>query len=439
VRYLTLLGLMTVMAIGSARGQPRVFVAMPNGEPVMASEAGTASLPLPQRIDALVAGLGHAEYHERKANREALKALLIQEGRSAYDMLNTDRYRQDDDPEIALTIKEVLASTADAIIPTLNMDAITRLVAKGLTPQTLGALNAGGKPVADAMLRAHLQMTLGVDVLYSLQPRHLLPEACRLLALQHEDYYRVLITKAIEGVLARAIKPVDGGQAVTLDGMAHFEAHPDAARMLVALTTNACDELRLSALRICAYGQIPLPPSRVKRLQTDINPDVADEATRLHALLLPHTIRHRDATVHDVWIAACVAALTQKDDLLAQLGAYNALTCLIDHRPAALYAAYAQAEGLAKEALGYILSTTLSGRLTLLKHNQQTRIRLHPPHALNRILSLWDYDVKLKGLEGLIDTEREAVAPLTATRAELLRRSSQALHSPISPMCPFIN
>ncbi len=423
-----LLGLLVIAPYAAMSGQ-RHFVPLPFEAQVLAGKAVN-----PDAIAALVVGLGHAEYLERLRNKKALTTLIIQEGQKAYDILNSGQYRQHDDPEIALSVREVLSCSRPDVVPTLGMNEIEVLVAKGLTENTLHQLNAAGAPVADLMIQAHLQMRMGVDVLYSLKPENVLPGACRLLPLQKEDYYRVLLAKTIEGVLARAVKPVHQDQAVHTGGIDFFHARRDAAQSIVALTTNACDELRLTALRICAYGLIDLSPDLVQALQHDKNQDIAGEAARLRSVLVSNVPGScQSGSAYARWVKGCVEALSQQNDLLAQLGAYNALNDLIDYNADALYAAYLTAtEGVAKDALGYILSNSLIGRLLFLRDDKQGEIRLSPSPSLNRILSLWDYDVKHKGLTDLVKSDSEAVAPLLRRNLFVLGRSDQQLFRGIS-------
>ncbi|HAS84244.1 MAG TPA: hypothetical protein DCS43_16590 [Verrucomicrobia bacterium] len=420
--------LLLVIAPDAVMSEQRQFVPLPIEEPVLAGNAPDADA-----IATLVVGLGHAEYRERLRNKEALTTLLIRYGKNAYDILNRDQYRKHEDPEIAFSVTEVLSSTRSNVVPSIDMTEIEALVAKGLTKETLYQLNAGGVSVADLMIQAHLQMKMGVDVLYSLNPENVLPGVCRLLPLQKEDYYRVLLAKTMEGVLARAVKPVHEDQALHTGGIDYFRDRQDTAKDLIALTTSACDELRLTALRICAYGLIPLSQDRMQALLEDENQDIAAEAARLHGLFIKEMPVDDIGTTYARWVNGCADALSQQDDLLAQLGAYNALTDLIDGNADALYAAYlTTADGVAKDALGYILSGSLIGRLLLLRDGKQASIRLQPPSSLSRILLLWSYDVKLEGLAELIKTDGEAVAPLVRRNLFILGRSEQKWFSRIT-------
>ncbi len=415
-----------------AAANQRVFVPLPQAMPILSQDA-TAIQPLPTRIAAAVAGLGAVQYRQRQAAREDLVKLLAREGTAAYDLLNATTYRHHPDPEIAVSVREVLVQVRPTVRAALDWAAIDRLLAGGQNPTTLERLNQGGQTVARQLLESHLRMETGVDILYSLNPENVLPDACNLLALQREDYYRTLLARVIAGVLERAVHPTPPAQTMNTRGIQFFAANPDLAQAMINLTTNRCDELRLTGLRICAYALLHLPEDRLLALSQDENSDIATEAARLGALLGKKGTGTDD---HAQWIAGCLKALNQETDPLAQLGAYNALSCLIDLRADALYAAYTRADGRARDALCHLLSNSLIGRLLFLRDERSKEVRPIPSGSLAKILRLWNFDVKQQGLADLIATDREAVAPLVRRNLFVLGRSNKTWLNRVTASAP---
>lgn len=404
----------------------RVLVPPPVAGPVWAP-AGDAPLQrLEDRIAEHVRGLADGSFRERARHQQALHQLVREEGRRAWDILDGEAYTHHEDPEVAVSVREVLDATRALGLKPLpdNWPAIAPLVVKGLQAETLPAFQGGGMRTAGVMLHAHLRLELGVDILYSLWPEHVIPEAARLLELQKEDYYRVLLARTVEGTLSRAIKPVFETQGLQTSGMEYLRAHPDTAKLLAGLTGSPCDELRLTALRICASGLIPLPPEDFQRLLDDPNPDISDEARRLRCILAPEG-EDPDRALYATWIKGCLAALAQEEDLMARLGAYNALSHLLDGNIGALHAALPAAQGVSRNALETLLSSDQVGRLLLIRDGRLRDIQRIPPESLGPILKALQYENGLLGPKDFSETELAAVAPLVRRNLLLHGRSDQ--------------
>ena len=422
--------LLLLLAPADAICTHRVLVPIPLAGPVWTPSAD-APVPihlLEDRIAAHVRGLAHAEYRERALHRRALQQIVREEGRRAWEILNRAPNTGHEDPDVAENVQAVLDATREIgrTPVTDNWADLAPLVARGLHAETLPAFLAGGKQTAEIMIQAHLRLELGVDILYSLRPEHVIPEATRLLELQTEDFYRVLLVRAMEGALSRAVKPVFETQEPHTGGIEYLRAHADTAQFLSGLTDSPCDELRLTALRICSYGLIPLAPEKVQQLLDDPNPDIADEARHLRCLLVPNGEGpDPDRALFTTWIKGGLAALTQEEDLMARLGAYNALACLLEDNIGVLYAALPAAPGVSRDAVLALLSSDRIGRLLLIRDGRLKDIQHAPPESLRPILKALQFETGLIGPEDFSGAELATVAPLVRRNLFLHGRSDR--------------
>ena len=425
---MNILKISTLFVVGllfNLQDEKRTFVALPQNEPVLSELVQEKSIDLPEQIKELVEGLGSAGFKERKQSKKQLTQLILSKGPAAYKLLDVDTYRKHKDPEIAENVKDILSSTKDKLVSPINLLAIKKIIRGGLKDSELTKLNSGGSATAELMLKAHLQKKIGVDVLYSLRPANVLPVAFRILSLQKEEYYKALILKTVEATLERAILPVNKNQAVDLSGLEYFEKNSASAQAIIELCSDSSDVLRESALKICAYGQIELPSSLLESLKKDKVKDIALKAESLQ-YIIQENLKAPSRTEHSKWIKGCLEALNQKEDLLAQMGAYNALSDLIDHKATELQIFLKEAEGRAKDALFHILCKNVEGRLLLLRDYKPYQITHNPGGSLTGLLNLNDFALGRRKVDDLLERMPEAVAPLVRRNLYVLGKSGES-------------
>ena len=387
-----------------AKLPPRQFVDAPRCPPVLPGV--TDPKLVPAAVEALVGKLGHEQFRIREDAQASLTELVSLEGESALQVMK--KHSADPDPEVRHRVTKILAE-----VKPVSVDKLLALTGKGLNVEALEQIEQGGVVAGSRMVDLHLQGRLGFDILYSLPPDAVLPQAFKLLEIQEDVYYKALLVRLIDGVLSRAILPVLGARRsrVSQQGIEYLRRHKEQALAIQKLLHSPCAELRLTALRVCAHGLIALDEGSVSALLKDSDPDVASEARRFACLL--KTWKSEDVASSDImrWMETCVRALNQDDDELAQMGSYVALSDLLDRRTGELYAAYAKSGGRAHDALGFLLTGDVDGRMLFLKMEEKIG-PTSPPQSLERLLALREYDILDKGLPELMKMKCAGVAPL---------------------------
>lgn len=381
---------------GSAPGR---LVEVPKGPPVLLDAARVRPAALER-----IRGLGDDDFAVRERAQAELQELVEQHGRGMRPIL--EEHAGDADPEVRARIAALLDGIAGEV-------DLPDLVAKGLTPEARQSIVRQGPALGARMVEAHLEGRIGFDVLYSLPPALVFPRAFALLEIQEEDYYRAQLLRLVDAVLARAALPVGdcGTREFSAEGIRYLADHPEAAGAIRARLADRSEEGRLAALRAAAHGLVPVDPKTLAALREDPAPRVAEEARRLSPLFRGAGERQEADPVVDAWIDACVGAVGQDGDGLAQLGGYRALADLRDRRIPSLVAAARRAQGRGRDALRDLLVSDREGRLALWKADGEIG-STERPGTLGPLLLLGEYDRSRRGLSDLAAHRPADVAPL---------------------------
>ena len=399
-----------------------IDVRYPQVPPILPAP-GTASAPVSAAVDpALVKALQSSDF----AAREGAVAKLVQIGEPALPALR--ELVRAGDPDAAWwaraavqEIEAVIEATGkDTITPEVaaaGIQACLARIATGPTPDTLALLRGLRVGSAAMLVDMHLRLELGMDCLYSMRPRQVLPRAVYLLEVQKDPFYQALLLRLIRNVLERAILPVPGasgnrgddsrpvsdmpGGGGPQEGIRYLAANPAMVATVRSYLSHPLPLLRREALLIMAWGQVELTPAELEALLKDPAPELAREARALRGVFAAGAKLPPDAEA-TAWIKDCIAALAQDQDRLAQLGAFYALRETALDYPGELDRALGELpDGRAKDAITWLLSADPAGRLLLMRRGV-TRFAGQCPATLKTIQALADYDLRHQGLKQLL-------------------------------------
>jgi hypothetical protein len=397
----------------SAAIRARDALAYPRVPPVIPAPDATPVEAAPQLDTALIKALQSVDF----VQREAAVAKLVQIGPSALPVLR--ELAQSAEPDAAwwarATIQQIEGSArrppGAAARP--SRDDLLALIAKGPTDETLAALRSLPADAAAELVDLHLRLELGMDCIYSMRPRQILPRALALLPVQTEPFYQAVLLRLSRTVLERVLVALPGTpeSADAQEGIRYLAANPAMVATLRPYLAHPIALLRCEASLIMAWGQVDLSPDELRRLLQDPAPDVARQARVLRYGFTAGAVQPADAEAA-AWIRECVAALTQDQDRLAQLGAFYAIReAVLDYVGELDQAQAGLPDGRAKDAIVWLLSAEPAGRILLLRRGL-TRFSSQPPATLTTILALADYDLRRRGLGQLLSLCRPAALAL---------------------------
>lgn len=374
-------------------------IALPKAAPVL-SEDFALEPSIRGQMEALLAGLGSDVFAERKAACITLDELMRTYGAHAIEVAQDSAFSVHPDPEVRWSIREAVAAVPESLLKQsfrsqMTEEAVTGLLEEGLKWEALEKLHLQGERAVRILLRLHLEGRVGVDTLYSLNAEHVIPLALELLPLQTEDYYRGLLLRLIDGVLVYTIKPGFSYTTISAStaGIRYLERHPEYAITIAGFLGDANPALRLLALRACQHGLISPEPAQLKALLADPVVEVADETLRVLGFLDVAQVPQPDA-VEVEWLFSIGDALSQEEDMLAQVGAYYALRDLADRQALMLYSFLdIIQEGRARDALSFVLSLDVEGRLAYMQAGREENILHERPETITSIFKNRGHDL----------------------------------------------
>lgn len=343
--------------------------------------------------------------------REAAAERLILIGLPAIPALQDLALTADDD--VLWWIRAITQNITQSAGKEISGSELFDLLAQGPTDQVMATLKALPPPSLNALLEKHLQLEVGMDCIYSLNPSLILPRAVELLQVQDEPFYQAILLRLIRNVLERTLLPLPNTATSSdpKEGMVFSNTFSNLAKTVQKFLTAPHPQLRREALLILAWGNQRVNKKGMQDLLTDPFPVVAREACRLQRLLATDAVTTSDPCVAS-WINECIAALSQDDDHLAQLGAYYALYEMVYHFPSDLTdAAAVLGESRAKDAVVWLLSQDAGGRAHLLCAGWE-RLPKSSPATLQKLLTLRAYDLQRENLTLSRDSSTKATLAL---------------------------
>jgi len=391
---------------------PRQFVDPPRQLPVFDVD------PVPLiAIDELIIDLDDQDPKRRSTAHERLVQLSVRSADRVRPALEESLKFPGVDDTFRSRVQAVLKAMDD---PNANPLAIA---VRGLSDDSYKAALDAGPSTVTHMINMHLRGVLGVDLLYSMPPELVIPDALALLEHQRETYYRVLMAKLIEGVLSRSVLPVLESRRPDIRAAANFfvpnffAANVRAAVAVRRLLDDEHAEMRLTAVRICALGGLRITAQHLDRLTADADEHVAAAATRLRGLLVDDPSTTKPDPQIARWIDACLAALSQDRDALARYGALRALEDMLDDHVFELADALDRASDATHPILLHVLWADASGRL----HLHRRGVSVAPGKLPDDLAALRRFDLRSQGIERMPDDDLPSVGPLVRRQLMNLR------------------